>query len=181
MQDADLRYPIGPLEIGPPPDAARRAELLADLGDAPASLRAAVSGLSRTQLDTPYRLGGWTVRQVVHHLADAHMNWYVRTRLALTEDRPVIKVFDETTWAELPDARSGPVETSLDVIDGLHSRWVEMFRALTEEQWKREMLHPERGALALDTVLQMLVWHLRHHTAHITELRKRLDYSPTSL
>ncbi|HTA43604.1 MAG TPA: putative metal-dependent hydrolase [Bryobacteraceae bacterium] len=181
MQDADLRYPIGPLEIGPPPDAARRAELLADLGDAPASLRATVSGLSRTQLDTPYRLGGWTVRQVVHHLADAHMNWYVRTRLALTEDRPVIKVFDETTWAELPDARSGPVETSLDVIDGLHSRWVEMFRALTEEQWKREMLHPERGALALDTVLQMLVWHLRHHTAHITELRKRLDYSPTSL
>lgn len=171
-----MRYPIGPLEIGPPPGPGRRAELIAELSEAPANLRAAVSGLSRSQLDTPYRLGGWTVVQVVHHLADAHTAWYARTRLALTEDQPVVRTFDEAAWAELPDARNGPVEPSLDLIEGIHGRWVQLFRSLSEEQWKRKMIHPDRGELALDALLQMFVWHLRHHTAHITELRKRLGY-----
>lgn len=178
---SDLRYPIGPFEMGPPPDVGTRLELLSQLAEAPAQLRAAVSDLSHSQLDTPYRLGGWTVRQVVHHLADAQMNWYIRTRLALTEDEPVIKPFDEALWAELPDARHGSLEPSLDLLEGLHERWVELFRSLTEEQWKRRMVHPDRGIFALDTTLPMLVWHMRHHTAHITELRKRLGYSPVLL
>lgn len=174
MQDADLRYPIGPLQTGPPPDRARRLELLSQFADSAALLRAAVSGLSRTQLDTPYRLGGWTVRQVVHHLADAQANWYTRARLALTENEPVIKPFDETAWAELTDARNEPVEPSLAVIEGLNSRWVALFRSLGEDQWQRKMMHPERGPLALDIVLVTIVWHMRHHTAHIAELRKRM-------
>lgn len=171
----DLRYPIGPFEPGPSPDAAKRVELISQLADAPSQLRSAVADLSRTQLDTPYRLGGWTVRQVVHHLADAHVNWYARTRRALTEDNPTIQPFDEAIWAELPDARTGPVEPSLALLDGLHARWVELFRSLNEQQWNRTMNHPDRGILALGAILPMLVWHMRHHTAHITELRQRIS------
>ena len=171
----DLRYPIGPFEPSPPPNAAKRVELMAQLADAPGQLRSAVADLSRSQLDTPYRLGGWTVRQVVHHLGDAHANWYARTRRALTEEAPLVQPFDEALWAELPDARSGPIEPSLALLDGLHSRWVELFRSLNEEQWKRTMSHPERGILTLGAILPMLVWHMRHHTAHITEMRKRMD------
>jgi|SRR5579863_7819585 len=174
----DLRYPIGPFVPGPPPDAARRRELLSELAETPAQLQAAVEGLSHSHLDTPYRLGGWTVRQVVHHLADAQMNWYIRTRLALTEDQPLIKPFDEAAWAELPDARTAPLDPSLALLENLHNRWVELFRALKEEQWKRNMIHPERGVFVLETALPMHVWHMRHHTAQITGLRKRLGYSP---
>lgn len=177
MPPIDLRYPIGEFEPGPAPDAAARADLIAQLADSPSHLRAAVSDLTRTQLDTPYRLGGWTVRQVVHHLADSQMNWYIRTRLALTEDNPTIKPFDETAWAELADARTGPVEPSLFLLDGLHQRWAELLRSLNEVEWKRRLIHPERGVFVLDAALPMFVWHMRHHTAHVTELRKRLGYS----
>lgn len=172
----DLRYPIGRFEPGSAPDADTRADLLTRLADAPGQLRAAVAGLAESQLDTPYRLGGWTVRQVVHHLADSQMNWYIRTRLALTVDEPVVTPWDEVAWAELHDARAGLIEPSLDLLEGVHRRWVELFRSLTEEQWRRGMVHPERGVFVLDTSLAMFVWHMRHHTAHITELRGRMGW-----
>src|SRR5579862_2140540 len=141
---SDLRYPIGRFEMVVPADANARDELLLRLADSPRYLRAAVAGLAESQLDTPYRLGGWTVRQVVHHLADAQMNWYIRTVLALTEETPVVKPWDEVAWAELHPARTCAIEPSLDLLDGLHRRWVELFQSLTEDQWKRKMIHPER-------------------------------------
>jgi len=172
----DLQYPIGPFEAGTPPDVHARTVLLFQLAEVPNRLRAAVAHLSESQLDTQYRPGGWTVRQVVHHLADAHMNWYVRTKLALTEDEPCVRPYDEALWAELYDARTEPLEPSLWLLDGLHRRWVELFRSLTEEQWKRRLIHPNRGVFVLDSTLPMHVWHGRHHTAHVVELRSRMGW-----
>jgi hypothetical protein len=136
----DLRYPIGPFEAGPPLDISKRLVLLSQLAEVPSRLQAAVAGLSESQLDTPYRPAGWTVRQVVHHLADAQMNWYVRTKLALTEDEPLVRPYDEVRWAELHDARTGPLEPSLMMLDGLHRRWVELFRS------RSRSFRPERHA-----------------------------------
>jgi len=172
----DLRYPIGPFEAEPPLDGDGRGRMLRQLAESPARLRIAVDGLSDERLDTPYRPGGWTVRQVVHHLADAQMNWYVRTRLALTEFDPVVKPFDEAPWAELADARNGPVEPSLLLCDTLCARWVALFESLSEEDWSRSMLHAERGEFALDQALPMHVWHARHHTAQIAALRERMGW-----
>ncbi len=172
----DLRYPIGPFVAGPAPDCGSRLELLSQLAEAPGRLRVAVEGLSALQLDTPYRPEGWTVRQVVHHLADAQMNWYVRTKVALTEEAPSVKPYDEALWAELHDARTAPVEPSLILLDGLYQRWVELFRSLSEEQWKSRLMHLERGELVLDETLAMHVWHGRHHTAQIVELRNRMGW-----
>ena len=171
-----MRYPIGPYValacVGP--DLRRR--LLDEMAEAPADLRHAVEDLSPSQLDTPYRPGGWTVRQVVHHLADAQMNWYVRAKLALTEDEPVVKPYDEVRWAELPDARAGPIEPSLLLLEALYRRWVALFESLTETEWARRLLHPERGEFVLDTVLPMHAWHGRHHTAQIAALRRRMGW-----
>src|SRR5579871_5167150 len=172
----DLRYPIGRFEDRPPRNAAERRELIVQLAEVPARLRAAVSGLSADQLDTEYRPGGWTLRQVVHHLADAQMNWYIRTKFALTQNEPRIKPYDEGRWAEQPDARSQPIEPSLILLDGLHRRWVELFRSLSESQWMRSMVHPYSLSFQLVATLPMHVWHGRHHTAHILELRKRLGW-----
>jgi uncharacterized damage-inducible protein DinB len=172
----DPRYPIGPFEPAPPPGAAQRLLLVEQLALAPGEFRAVVADLTQGQLDTPYRPGGWTVRQVVHHLADAQMNWYVRTKLALTEDQPIVRPYDEARWAETEEALRGPVEPSLQVLDGLYQRWTALFRSLTEEQWTRRMVHPERGTFQLDTTLPMHVWHGRHHTAHITSLRKCMTW-----
>ena len=172
----DLRYPVGQFEPGPPVDDQQRLALVAQLALAPAELRAAVTDLSPEQLDTSYRPGGWTVRQVVHHLADAQMNWYVRTNLTLTEDQPIVKPYEEARWAETIEALSGPVEPSLLLLDGLYERWTALFRSLTAVQWTRQMVHPERGVFSLDAALPMHVWHGRHHTAHITELRKRMNW-----
>ncbi len=172
----DLRYPIGPFVSGPPPDAAMRDRLLSQLAEAPGHLRAAVEGLSAEQLDTPYRPGGWTVRQVVHHLADAQMNWYLRTKLALTEDEPLVKPYDEARWAELCDVQTAPLEPSLTLLDGLYQRWVELFHSLDREQWNRKLIHPDRGEFVLDATLPMHVWHGTHHTAHIVELRTRMGW-----
>ena len=172
----DPRYPIGPSEPSAAVDEDARRVLLRQLADSPARLRDAVAGLSDAQLDTPYRPGGWTVRQVVHHLADAHVNWYVRTRLALTEHEPVVKNFEETLWAELGDARSGPVEPSLLLCDGLCSRWVALLESLSAWEWARRMIHPDRGVFVLDQILPMHVWHGRHHTAQITALRERMGW-----
>ena len=169
----DLRYPIGLFNSDSSADASARAQLISQLAETPDRLRASVESLSIDQLNTLYRPGGWTVRQVVHHLADAQMNWYVRTKLALTEKEPVIKPYDEALWAELYDSHTGPIKPSLMLIDGACQRWIDLFRSLSEEQWKCSMNHPERGIVTLDFVLPLNVWHCRHHTAHILELRKR--------
>lgn len=168
--------PLRMFEPAPLPDSGTRITLVSQLAEAPGSLRVAVAGLSASQLDTPYRPAGWTVRQVVHHLADAQMNWYVRTRLALTEDEPLVTPYDEVRWSELHDARTAPLEPSLILLDGLYQRWVELFNSLSEEQWKRKLIHPDRGVFVLDATLAMHVWHGRHHTAHIVALRTRMRW-----
>jgi len=139
-------------------------------------LRSAVAGLDDFQLDTAYRDGGWTVRQLVHHVADSHMNAYVRIRLALTEDWPTIKPYAESRWAELADAKTLPVEVSLALLEALHRRWVVLLKSLGEEDWQRGYMHPENGRQALGTVIALYSWHSRHHTAHVTELRKRMSW-----
>ena len=140
----------------------------------PRKLRDAVAHLDDSQLDTRYRPGGWTVRQVVHHLADSHMNSYVRFRLAMTEDRPTIRPYNEAAWAELPDARQAPVESSLELLDALHSRWVQLARTFDRSDFARTFIHPEMdAAIRLDEALSSYAWHGRHHCAHITTLRQR--------
>jgi hypothetical protein len=172
----DLRYPIGTFQPEYSLTVERRCQLVSEMAETPDCLRTAVKGLSESQVDTAYRPGGWTVRQVVHHLADAQMNWYIRTKLALTEENPTIKPYDEARWAELEDARLGLVEPSLCLLDGLYQRWAKVFEALTPAQWTRPFQHPERGLLTLEYTLPMHVWHGRHHTAHIVELRKRMGW-----
>ena len=173
MQDLDdQRYPIG--RFIPPATslASIRSSHIEILRQLPARLRAAVHGLSEDQIDTPYRDGGWTVRQVVHHVFDSHANCYVRFKLALTEDWPTIKAYDEAAWAKLADSR-GPVGVSLTLIDGLHERWVMLLESMTEEDFQKGFVHPEHGRQKLATTLALYDWHSRHHTAHITGLRAR--------
>jgi len=169
----DLRYPIGRFAWSGPGGADRRSALIDQIGQAPAALRAALDGLSVAQLDTPYRPGGWTVRQVVHHVPDSHMNAYVRFRLALTEEEPAIKPYLEDRWAELPDARTAPPDVSLDLLQSLHARWVLLLRALGPAEWTRGFRHPEMGVVPLEKYLALYAWHGRHHLAHITSLRER--------
>lgn len=174
--DADLRFPLGPMPTEPPAPA-ERAGLVARIEALPAELRAAVAGLDDAALDTPYREGGWTVRQVAHHVPDSHLNAYVRVKLALTEDAPVIKPYDEEAWARLADS-SWPVEASLRLAEALHERWAVLWRSLGEgplgeEQWGRTYVHPVLGPVRLDTALAMYAWHGRHHVAHVTTLRAR--------
>ncbi|HET9949510.1 MAG TPA: putative metal-dependent hydrolase [Longimicrobiales bacterium] len=142
----------------------------------PARMRVALSGLSDEQLDTPYRAGGWTLRQVVHHVADSHVNAYVRFKLAVTEDRPTVKTYEEHLWAELPDGRSGPIEVSLAILDALHARWVTFLGSLTPEQFARELHYPGLGAITVDSLLELYAWHGRHHEAHVTGLRERMGW-----
>jgi len=172
----DLRYPIGPFVYRGESTKAERRESLARIEAAPARLRAAVAGLSAAQLDTEYRPGGWTVRQVVHHLPDSHLNSYCRFRLALTEETPAVKGYDEARWADLPDARSGPVEVSLDLLESLHHRWVLLLRSLTPLDFARTFLHSELGPVTLDRNLALYAWHGDHHVAHITSLRARMGW-----
>ena len=169
----DLRYPIGRFEMPPKVEAAEREPLIVAVESAPRELMKVVAGLSEVQLETPYRPEGWTVRQVVHHLADSHMNAYVRFRLALTEDEPTIKPYHEAAWADLSDARTGPIDVSLTLLSALHSRGVALMRGMTPEQWERAFRHPERGLLRLDQTLAMYAWHGRHHIAHIRGTRER--------
>ena len=169
----DLRYPIGHW-AAPAPDAppAELARLVDEIAAAPAALRAAIAGLSAAQLDTPYRDGGWTVRQVVHHVADSHMNAFVRVKKALTEPGTPIAAYDEARWALLPDAQLEP-DVSLRLLDALHERWVVVLRGLTPADWEQTYLHPEMGPVTLRTALGIYAWHGRHHTAHVTGLRAR--------
>jgi hypothetical protein len=173
----DLRYPVGQFRYEGEPDQRRREQWIGEIAAAPAHLRAAVAGLSSSQLDTPYREKGWTVRQVVHHLPDSHLNAYTRMKLALTEELPTIKPYDEAQWAELPDARLAPIELSLALLESLHLRWVLLLQQLTQVQLRRRFVHPELGKLfELQEALALYAWHGRHHVAHITSLRRRMAW-----
>jgi hypothetical protein len=169
----DLRYPIGKFSVEGEITPARREEWIAEIAAAPTHLRQALSGLSGDQLATPYRPGGWTLRQLAHHVPDSHMNSYVRFRLALTEEEPTIKPYAEDRWAELDDARTAPIELSLALLDSLHARWLLLLRSLTETDWKRTFRHPELGTMTLERNLALYAWHGRHHVAHVTSLRER--------
>jgi hypothetical protein len=169
----DLRYPIGEFQRPDHITDAQRRECIDAIAEAPARLASAVAGLTPVQLDTPYRPGGWTVRQVVHHVPDSHMNAYVRFKLALTEDEPTIKPYEEARWAELADSKTPPIEPSLALLENLHKRWVILLRSLASEQWSRKFRHPALGTLTLDQNLALYAWHGKHHVAHITSLRQR--------
>ncbi|MFO0969352.1 MAG: putative metal-dependent hydrolase [Gemmataceae bacterium] len=167
------QYPAGPFEPHPTAlDARRRAALIADLETAPAGFRAAVSGLADDQLDTPYR--NWTIRQIVHHVADSHVNSYIRFKWALTEKQPTVKAYDEGRWAALEDSRTGDVSEPLSLLEGLHARWVQLLRSLSEEQFARSFIHPETDAVvSLDAALSYYAWHGRHHMAQVQWLREQ--------
>lgn len=172
---SDLQYPIGKFSVPTDVPAALRSQWIEEVAQAPARLRGAVDGLKDNQLDTPYRPGGWTVRQVVHHVPDSHMNAYVRFKLALTEDTPTIKPYAESLWAELSDSKA-PLETSLSLLENLHRRWLLLLRSLREEDWSKTFRHPELGVRRLDQTLGLYSWHGRHHAAHITSLRERMNW-----
>jgi hypothetical protein len=170
---SDPRFPIGKFHYDGPPSEEQRRNLISDIEKTPAALRSAVQGLSAQQIETPYREGGWTVRQVVHHVPDSHMNAYVRFKLALTEDEPTIKPYAEDRWAQLSDSQSTPIEVSLALLDSLHHRFVRMLQGIKPEEWKRTFRHPDLGLMPLEKNLALYAWHGKHHVAHITELRKR--------
>ena len=170
----DLRYPVGKFTAPADWDDQRLAGWRADLALLPENLHRAVAGLDDQQLDTPYRDGGWTVRQTVHHVADSHLNAFCRFRLALTEDTPTIKPYFEARWSELADSRTLPVAPSLQILDGLHLRWITMIDAMTPAQWQRGFVHPDHGrTMTLAQTAAMYAWHSRHHVAHINALRAR--------
>lgn len=173
VSSEELRYPIGryraPERIGP----ADRAGWIGEIEALPHNLRGAVTGLNDAQLDTPYRPGGWTVRQVVHHYADSHMNSYLRFKWAVTEQLTTVKTYDEATWAELPDAKTAPVDVSLALLEPLHARWVLLLRSFGEAEFRRKMKHPEWGEVAVEWLLGQYGWHSRHHVTQINRLRER--------
>jgi uncharacterized damage-inducible protein DinB len=171
----DPRFPIGKFSYSGSVSDAEKKQFLADIEQTPAKLRAAIRGLSDSQLDTPYREGGWTVRQVVHHVPDSHMNAYIRFKLALTEDDPTIKPYLEDRWAELPDSRE-PTELSLTMLDSLHRRWITVLRNMSDADWKRSFRHPDLGSMPLEKSLALYSWHGRHHTAHVTALREKMKW-----
>ncbi|MGA7220158.1 MAG: putative metal-dependent hydrolase [Candidatus Sulfotelmatobacter sp.] len=169
----DLRYPIGKFKYEGPPTPEQRQEFLKQLAETPSRLRAAVHGLSTEQLDTRYRSEGWSVRQVAHHVPDSHLNAYIRTKLALTEDEPTIKPYAEDRWARLADTQTTPIEVSLALLDALHDRWLRLLRSLQPEDWKRPFRHPDLEPMSLEKNLALYAWHGRHHVGHITRLRER--------
>lgn len=172
----DLSYPIGKFQRPPEVTPAMRKQFIAEIAAAPEMLREAVRGLNDDQLDTHYRPEGWTVRQVIHHVADSHMHSNIRMRFALTEDQPTIMPYPESVWAQMPDARNLPVDVSLTLLDSLHHRWVTLLKSLSDEDFARSFRHPELGLVRLDTNLALYAWHGRHHTAHITRLRDRMGW-----
>lgn len=176
VENVDLRYPIGRFERPASISRETRGQLIEQIAELPAQIRGAVDGLDSDQLATPYRPGGWTVTQVVHHLADSHINSYVRFRLALTEEEPLVKGYSEASWAELPDARNSGVDVSLALLDSLHERWVRLLRAMKDEDFGRTFRHPDAGLVRLDTNVALYAWHGRHHTAHVDALRERMGW-----
>ncbi len=168
----DPRYPIGQFAMPQEVTPARRQQAIDEIAATPAKLRAAVKGLNDAQLDTPYREGGWTIRQVVHHVPDSHMNAYIRLRLALTEEKPTIRPYEEARWAELADSKL-PIEVSQTLLDSVHTRWDSIWRSMKPEHFTRLLIHPEHGERTIDWLLFVYEWHGQHHAAHITELRKQ--------
>ncbi len=173
---SDPRYPIGKFSFSGTTDEAQREQFIDLIEQAPAALRAAVKDLNSQQIETAYRDGGWTVRQVVHHVPESHMNAFIRFKLALTEENPTIKAYMEDRWAETAEIRDTPVETSLTLLESLHARWVPLLRSLGASDWKRTFQHPELGTVSLERNLALYAWHGRHHVAHVTELRKRMGW-----
>jgi DinB family protein len=173
---SDLRYPIGPFKFSGTPTDEEVQQAINHIAEAPINLRRAVDGLSAEQLDAPYRPGGWTVRQVVHHVPDSHLNSYCRFKLALTEDEPTIKGYQEERWAELEDSRVTPIEVSLNMLESLHKRWVTLLRSLAPLEFARTFRHPDIGVVTLAENACLYSWHGRHHVAHITSLRERMGW-----
>jgi len=173
----DLRYPVGKFSLPQQATTAEeRREWIKQIAQTPANMRAAVAGLNAEQLATPYRPGGWTVAQVVHHVPDSHLNSYIRFKFGLTEDNPTIKPYDEARWAALPDAIDTPVEVSLQLLEGLHGRWVRFLESLTDAEFARSFQHPELGPVRLEQNLALYAWHGRHHVGHITALWRRMGW-----
>ena len=172
----DLRYPVGKFQWPEAVSAEDRARYIETIALAPVRLLDAVAGLTQAQLDTPYREGGWTVRQVVHHVPESHMNSYIRFKLALTEDEPVVKPYDQAAWARLPDVAGTRVDVSLQLLDALHERWVVLLRGMSEAEWKKQFRHPEIGMVSLEKNLALYAWHGDHHIGHITSLRRRSNW-----
>ena len=172
----DLRYPIGKFEMPQNATPQDRHRWIEAIENAPVQLRQAVAGLSEEQLDTPYRAEGWTIRQVVHHVTDSHLNGYVRTKWTLTEDNPAIKAYDQVLWAESPEARTGNVELSLPLLESLHRRWSEVLHSFETDTWSRTFQHPQWGDVSLDVNVALYAWHGAHHIAHITTLRERMGW-----
>jgi hypothetical protein len=173
---SDPRYPVGPFSPDRHPTPGSRARHIEEIAALPGHLRLAVAGLSNRQLETPYRDGGWRVKQLVHHVPDSHMNAYIRFKLALTEDTPTIKPYNEDAWTQLQDSEQTPIEVSLALLEAVHTRWVNLLKSLKAEDFARKLNHPESGTLDLDHMLAMYSWHGRHHTAHITSLRARMKW-----
>lgn len=172
----DPRYPIGKFQAPGEITPVMRAEYIRQVAEAPERLRTAVRGLTAAQFGTPYREGGWTVRQVVHHLPDSHMNAYVRFKLALTEQEPLVKTYEEALWAELPDGRDADPEISLTLFEMLHNRWGTLLQGMSVDQFRRTLRHPAMGVMPLEHMLALYAWHGRHHVAQITSLRKRMGW-----
>jgi uncharacterized damage-inducible protein DinB len=173
----DLQYPIGPFKAQEAYQRQQRAELIDEIAVTPERLRQAIRGLSEQQLEIPYRPGGWTVRQVVHHIPESHMNSYIRFKLALTEEKPTIKPYDESAWAKLPDVTQTPIEVSLALLESLHSRWTVLLRSMSDNDFKRQFTHPDIGLMTLEKNLALYAWHGAHHVAHITKLRDRMEWN----
>ena len=172
----DPRFPIGKYQWQDNLTDAQRSALIDQIAETPAQVRAAVAGFTEQQFDTPYREGGWTVRQLVHHIADSHMNAYVRFKLAITEDEPTIKTYEQQKWAETADSLQTPAEVSLGLIEGIHARWTTLLRSLRAADFARKFNHPEHGKMTLERLLGLYAWHGLHHTAHITGLRERMGW-----
>jgi hypothetical protein len=174
---ADLRYPIGEFQFNGNVSDSDRRHWIDTIESTPAKMRVAVKGFTEKQFDTPYRPGGWTVRQLVHHVPDSHLNAYIRLKLALTEESPTIKPYDEKQWAELEDSKTTPIETSLDLLENVHRRMTILLKAMKPGDFARKFNHPERGPMTVDSLLALYAWHGPHHVAHITELRNREGWS----
>jgi uncharacterized damage-inducible protein DinB len=173
---SDPRYPLGRFTPDAEPAPATRARHIEAIAGLPQRMRHALAGLNDNQVNTPYREGGWTVRQVVHHVPDSHLNAYIRFKWAMTEEKPTIKAYDETAWAALKDSELTPVEVSLDLLESLHARWAVLLRSLKAEDFQKTFVHPESGPHDLDWLLSLYSWHGNHHLAHITSLRERMGW-----
>jgi uncharacterized damage-inducible protein DinB len=182
MEQQDPRYPVGKFDwSAPEPTAAERKRFIAEVAATPAKMRAAVKGLTPKQFNTPYREGGWTVKQVVHHVPESHMNAYIRFKLALTEETPTIKPYLEDRWAKLPDVSATPAETSLVMLEALHDRWLRLMNSMSDADFARTFFHPEKGGnLTLGKTLALYAWHGRHHVAHVTSLRERMGWKASA-